>query len=808
MPPSLRAIFRSLWRDKPFTLGVIATLALVIGGNASVFTLVRSVLLRPLPMARPEALVAVAIVRRENPDYPFNLWALSNFQQRTQTLAEMAAIASFNANVSDESEPERIPGVRVTANYFTMTGVKPVAGRLLLPEDDIPGRNKVVVLTFGLWLRRYGSDPKLIGATIRLNNEPYTVVGVLPPEFAFSYNTAELAVPLSPESDPARDRPTAIASLRVNARMKPGASVESVQDDLNALVARMKAQYPDAAAWLRASVRPLSDEITSNVRPLLTLLMSAVAVVLLIACANIAGLTLARASSRKHEFSVRMALGAGPARLLRQSIAEGAVLAGAGGALGIGLARISLPALLRLSPSSLPRANEIHVDFQVLAAVAAVACGIAVLLGTLAGVYAAHTTVGDGLRSQTRSGTAEKSQNRTRNVFVVAELALAFVLLVSAGLVLRSFVQLRSISIGFEPGHLLTTRLSLPANRYKTAADVTRFQQRLSPAIASIPGVISNGAISILPLSGPLATADYDIAGRPLHRDGERPTADFRMIDDGYLSALGQRLVEGRNFSAADSENSRAVALVNQALARQEWPKGGAVASRLITRDAGAPREIEIVGVVADVRATSITTRARPTIFVHIPQVPAAPVRFLTNSMFWVVRTSTPPETLAKALGDAIHRIDPSVAASSRFAMDYYLDRAVADQRFTLRLLLVFSISALALAAQGVYALISHVLARQTREIGIRVALGAAPEQVARMIASRGLSMVLPGLLCGLAIFAGFSKLVHSLLFSLTPWDPFTIGGVMALLLVAVLAACLRPALRTLRLDPVTALRD
>src|SRR5215831_18948522 len=297
MPPSLRTIFRSLWRDKPFTLGVIATLALVIGGNASVFTVVRSVLVRPLPMSRPEELVAVAIVRRENPDYPFNLWALSNFQQRTQTLAEMAAIASFNANVSDESEPERIPGVRVTANYFTMTGVKADAGRLLLPEDDLPGRNKVVVLTSGLWQRRYGADPKMIGATIRLNSEPYTVVGVLPSEFAFSYNAAELAVPLSPASDLARDRPTAIASLRINARLKPGASVKSAQADLNAVVTRMKSQYPDAAAWLRAGVRPLSDQITSNVRPLLLLLMSAVAVVLFIACANIAGLTLARASA-------------------------------------------------------------------------------------------------------------------------------------------------------------------------------------------------------------------------------------------------------------------------------------------------------------------------------------------------------------------------------------------------------------------------------------------------------------------------------------------------------------------------------
>lgn len=280
------------------------------------------------------------------------------------------------------------------------------------------------------------------------------------------------------------------------------------------------------------------------------------------------------------------------------------------------------------------------------------------------------------------------------------------------------------------------------------------------------------------------------------------------MIDDGYLRALGQRVVEGRNFNPSDSGNSPAVSLVSQALARQEWPKGGAVGSRLIIRDAGTPRVIEIVGVVADVRATSITTAARPAIFVHIPQVPAAPVRFLTNNMFWVVRTVTPPETLAKALGDAIHRIDPSVAASSRFAMGYYLDRAVADQLFTLRLLLIFSISALALAAQGVYALVSHVLAQQTREIGIRLALGAAPAQVARMIANRGVSLFLPGLLCGLAACAAFSRLVQSLLYNVAPWDPLTIGVIVALLAFTILAACLRPALRTMRVDPVTALRD
>lgn len=808
MPLSLRTMVRSLWKDKPFTLGVVATLALVIGGNASVFTVVRSVLLRPLPMARPDELVAVSIVRRENPDYPFNLWAFSNFQRRTQTLAEMAAMTSFNANLSDESEPERIPGVRVTANYFTMTGVKALAGRLLLPEDDLPGSNKVVVLTAGLWQRRYGADPKTIGSSIRLNGDPFTVVGVLPPEFAFGYNTAELAVPLALASDPARDRPTAIASLRVTARLKPGASVRSAQDDLNAVVGRMKAEYPEAAAWLRAGVRPLSEQITANARPLLLLLMAAVAGVLLIACANIGGLTLARASARTHEFAVRMALGAGQSRLLGLSIAESTFLAGTGGALGLALAKLALPALLRLSPSNLPRANEVQLDFQVLAATAAVVGGIAVALGALAGLHAARTGVGDGLRSQSRSGTAEKSQNRTRNVFVVAEIALAFVLLLAAGLVLRSFVQLRNISVGFEPDHLLTTRLSLPANRYKTAADVSRFQQRLSQSLASIPGVTANGAISILPLSGPLATADYDIAGRALHRDGERPTADFRMIDDGYLGALGQRLLEGRNFNSADSENSPAVALVNQALARQEWPKGGAVGSGLITRDAGAPREIEIVGVVADIRATSITAAAQPTIFVHIPQVPAAPVRFLTNSMFWVVRTATPPETLAKALGDAIHSIDPAVAASSRFAMGYYLDRAVADQRFTLRLLLIFSISALLLAAQGVYALISHIAARQTREIGIRLALGAAPREIARIIALRGLSMILPGLLCGLAAFSAFSKMVDSLLYHVTRWDPLTIGVVVAVLVSAVVAACLRPALKTMRVDPVSALRE
>jgi predicted permease len=808
MLPSFRMIFRSFWRDKPFALGVIATLALVIGGNASVFTVVRSVLLRPLPMSHPEELVAVSIVRAENPDFPLNLWAFTNFQRFNQTLGEMAAIASFNANVSGESEPERIPGVRVTANYFTMTGVKAAAGRLLLPDDDTAGRNKTVVLSFGLWQRRYGSDPKVIGSTIRLNGEPYLVVGVLPSEFAFSYNTAELAVPLSPESDPTRDRPSAIASLRVSARLKPGFSLRSAEEDLNAVVARMKAQHPEAAAWLKSSVRPLSDQITANVRPLLVLLMSAVGAVLLIACANIASLTLARALSRKHEFSVQMALGAGQARILNQCIAESALLAFTGGALGLMLANVSLPALLRLSPSNLPRANEINVDFHVLAAVSFVACGIAVVLGTLAGVYAARINAGDGLRSQTRSGTAEKAQNRLRSAFIVAELALAFALLMAAGLVVRSFVQLRAVSIGFEPGHLLTTRLSLPANSYKTASDVTRFQQQLSPAIASIPGVISNGAISILPLSGPLATTDYDVAGRALHGNGDRPTADYRMIDDGYLQALGQRVIEGRNFTPLDSANSRPVALVNQTLARQEWPNGGALAGRLIMRDAGVPREVDIVGVVADVRATSITTAARPTIFVHIPQVPAAPARFLANSMFWVVRTAAPPETLAKALGDAVRRIDPTVAASSRFAMDYYLDRAIADQRFILRLLLVFSISALALAAQGVYALVSHVLAHQTREIGIRLALGAAPSQVARVIARRGVLMVLPGLLCGVATYGLFSRLVRSLLYNVTPWDLSTIAVVVAILVSTVLVACLRPALRAMRVDPVTALRD
>jgi putative ABC transport system permease protein len=808
MLQDLRLIFRSLSRDKAFTFGVIATLALVIGGNASVFTVVRSVLLRPLPMTRPNELVSIALVRRESNEYPLNLWAFSNFQKRNRTLAEMSALTSFNANLSGESDPERIPGVRVTANYFTMIGLKALAGRPLLPEDDTPGRNKVVVLTSGLWQRRYGGDAHIIGTTIRLNGEPYLVVGILPPEFAFSYNTAEFAAPLSPTSDPARDRPNAIASLRVTARIKSGAGVKATQDDLKGVVADMRKQYPESAAWLDARVLPLSEQMTANARPLLLLIMTAVLLVLLIACANIAGLILSRAATRRQELCVRMALGAGRARLLRQFTLESGMLAGMGGLVGLALAKVSLPLLLQMSPANLPRANEIRLDFTVLASVAAAVCGIAVLFGTLVAMYTSHDSLGAGLRSQARSGTAARSQNRARNVFVVAEIALALVLLVAAGLVMRSFIELRRVTIGFEPGHLLTTRLSLPAQRYKTAGDVASFQRQLAPAIASIPGVISNGAISILPLSGPLATVDFDIAGRPRHSDGERPVADYRMIDAGYLSTIGQRVVEGRSFNASDTAESRAVALINQALARQQWPTGGAVGGHLLTRDAGALRDLEIVGVVSDVRANSLTSDPQPTIFVHIPQVPAAPVRFLANSMFWVVRTATPPGTLAKALGDAIHKIDSEIAASNRVGMEFYLDRALAEEHFTLRLLLVFALFALVLSAQGIYALISHVFAQHMREIGIRLALGAAPTQVARLITGYGARLVVPGLALGLAVCAALTRLVSSLLYKVRPWDPITIGIVAALLALTGLAATLVPARRSMRVDPAIALRD
>jgi putative ABC transport system permease protein len=806
MRNDIRYAFRALWKDPGFAVPAVLALALSIGANTSVFTVVKSVLLAPLQMRRPEQLVSISQIRPNGQQWPFNLPYYLDLRERSRAFEEFSALSSWNVNLTGEANPERLLGARVTGNYFTMLGVEAALGRTIVPDDAKPGSPKVAVLTWKLWQRRYGARREIVGTSLKMNGEPFTVIGVLPASFTFRSSTNEFAVPYVIETDPFRDQRASTATLRVYARLKGGTTQSQAAADLTRIAAEFRRDFPKESFGItNIAAASMQEELTGASRDTLSTLMWAVGLVLLIACTNVSSLLVAKASGRRREMAIRAAMGGTRWQMTRQFLMEGVMLSLAGGLLGFVLAGWGVQLLLAISPAELPRSAEIRLDSTILACAlaATVACGL--FLGIFPAFQVSYRNLTDGLRGEGRSSTASRSRATMRSALVVLEVALSLVLLTGAGLMLKSFQRLTSLDPGYQAEGLLTMRLGLPATRYRGTEAIATFHDRLRERLRALPGVTEVGAVNILPLSGPLASSDFTIVGQPPLTEKEKPTANYRMIDPGYFRAMGSALVRGRNFTEADDQRGRNVVIVSEALEKAYWKGRDAIGTHVLMQDAGpTPRDAEVIGVARGMREVALDQPATASIYVPIPQVPPISSRFLTNNFFWAVRTSAITGTqLRKEVG----AVDADIAVAE-MTMDEYLQKGLGRHKFSLRMLMVFAIAALLLAGSGLYALIAYSTAQRTREMGIRLAMGARLSNVAGLVVRQALGLAISGVILGTVAAWVAAKLIAPLLFDVSPHDSLTFSLAGIAMVVVAGAASYAPARRAGRVDPMMALRS
>jgi putative ABC transport system permease protein len=800
----LRLGLRAMRRQPGFAAAAVAALALGIGGSTAMFSVVDAVLLRPLPYPDPERIVEIAATAPERglDATPLSHQRFTALAERSRSFTSIGATTRDTVDLTGVAEPVQLAAARISSGLLEVLGVRPLAGRNFLPDEDRPGGRPVVLLSHRLWRQRFGADPGLVGGEISLDGAPATVVGVMPPGFAFPDAAIDVWIPRVAEpsflSAGAVERGSTY--LTVVARLKPGATRQRAQAELDLL-----ARADPRSDWLDAGFGylavPLTERIVHDVRPTLLILLGAVGCVLLIACANVAGLLLARAVGRRREMAIRAALGASRRRLVRQLLTESVLLATLGAACGLALATLGLNLLVAAAPDGLPRAAEIGIDGRVLAATALLALATGVLFGLAPALRTAKVELDEVLREsgRTAGGGAGRRHRRLGGVLVVAELALSVVLLVTAGLLLRSFLGLRAVEIGFDPGRLLVARIDLPPSRDPAPADVRRFYRRLEEELAALPGAIAVGGAETLPLGGSDPQTLLAVEGRPLPPLGEREVVSFNTVSPGYFRALGIPVVAGRAFTAQDDETAPIRVVVDQSFARRTFPDQPAVGRRVLL--GRSTTGFEIIGVVGDVRHARLDAAPAGSFYLSANQrtVPG---------MAMVVRTAAAPLALGAAVRQRVLAIDPDQPVARLETMDDVVARSIADRRFTLMLLGGFAAVALVLAALGLYAVLAYWVGRRTGEIGLRMALGARGRDVVMLVVGRSLLLTLIGLAIGLAAAAAATRLVSTFLFGVTATDPLTFAGIAALLtLIAALASVL-PARRASRVDPLVALRQ
>lgn len=800
-----RLALRSLRRRPGFAAAFIATLALGIGANTAIFTVVRGVLLRPLPFAGADRLFTVYSVEPGSDRQPFSIADFLDLRAGARSFEFLAAWGGWSANLTGIDEPAALKAQWTSSGFFRALGVHAALGRTPSAQEELPGAARVALLGDGLWRTRFGGDPGILGRVLTLNGEPYTVIGVLPRTFPFFAAGAELVSPLSLEADPRRAK-RASGFLRVLGRLRAGTSPEAAAAELNPVVAHLRAAYPDTNAGKQGvRLEPLAELVVGGYRRILIVLQAAVALVLLIACTNLASLSLARVSSRRPELALRAALGARRRDLLRQLLVETALLASAGGALSVFVAFAGVRGLLALGPTP-PRASEVAVDAPVLLLTFGLTVAAALALGVAPALQGSAWGPADGLRGASRGATDTRRRVRARGALVSAEVALSLVLLVGAGLLLRTLHRLRTVDPGFRPDHLLTVQLSLPKNRYATPESIDRFARQAIARLSSLPGVADASASSINPLTPWRASIEFTIEGRADIDREKAPSANYRAVEPGYLRALRLPLVAGRDLDPHDGADSTPVVLISQTLARRHFPGTSPLGARLQIDD-GPWRTVAIVGVVGDVKHTGLD--AEPTADVYVPyaQTPPDVAVWLANIFCLAVRTHGEPASLIPAVQREIRALDRDVATSAARPMEEAFSASLAERRFNTLLLELFGAAALALALAGIYALTAFSVIERTREIGVRLSLGSTRRGILALIARQALTPVLVGLVCGVAGALALSRLVSGLLVGVAPHDTVTLGGSCVLLALAAAAATAWPALRATRIDPVRALR-
>jgi putative ABC transport system permease protein len=793
---------RRLRRAPGFTLVAVATLAVGIGANAAIFSVVNAVLLRSLPFPEAERLVSVSQTWEGKPTGVYSPQNFLDMEASARSFEKLAVHDSAGVTLTGRGQPARIDGTQVAASFFEVLRVKAAHGRTFDAGENEPGHTKVAVLGHGLWRERFGGDPAVVGQAVQLDRETYTIVGIAPAGFAFPERT-QIWTPAEYDAQ-FRSKSRGAWYLGVIGRLKPGATVAQAQDEVATIHARLAREYPNDDEGVGGSVQSLQESMVGDSRRALLVLLGAVGLVLLIACVNVANLLLARVAARENELAVRTALGAGRARLVRQLLTESVTLSLLGGGAGILLAAVSLDALLALQPAGVPRLGEVVVDRTVVAFSLLLAAVTGLVFGVFPALEVARRPTAQSLREGGR-GILHGRGHRLRSGLVVGQMALAMMLLAGAGLLLRSFSQLRNVDPGFRTDNALTFRVSLPDGAYQDEAPRAAFFDALLERVSALPGVHQAGAIMGVPLGGLRYSFSFEIQGRPPLPPAQQPSMQVRVVSPDYFDTMGIPLLRGRVFERRDVEGAPPALVISESAARRYFP-GEEPLGQFIKlgwgRGEGKPKAGgEVVGIVGDVKDVGLDQEAPPECYLAHAQMPV-------STMDLVLRTNVAPRSLVPSVEKEVRALDPELPVARVATLEDVVARSISEPRFYMVLLGAFALMAVFLAALGIFGVMSYAVVQRSREIGIRVALGARPADVLRMVLVHAAGLVAGGVVAGLLGSLALSRTIRSLLFELSPTDPATLGGMSALLAAVALLASYLPARRATRVDPVIALRS
>ncbi|HLY60819.1 MAG TPA: ABC transporter permease [Terriglobia bacterium] len=800
----IRYAFRMLAKSPGFTAVAVITLALGIGANTAIFSVVNAVLLRPLPYKGSDRLITFWGSNDQfgfsgpasvcDPDY-------AAWRDQSNAFEDMAGFRGATANLTGAGEPARLSGWEVTSSFFPLIGVRPAAGRLFLPEEEKPGRDHVVLISHKVSESRMGGESAAVGKAVKLDDEFFTVIGVMPAGFAFP-NNADFWRPAELASNCHN------ASLRIVARLKPGATMKSAQDGMTLVAQRLDAaaHKNNYGVWHLSPVR-LQDEMAGSIRQSLLILLAVVGVVMLIACANVSNLLLARAAARQREIAIRSALGAGRKRVILQMLTESVLLALIGGGLGLALAIWGRDALVSLIPRNLAppgfigQVAAVNIDAWVLVFVFGLSLITGIIFGLVPALYSAKPDLNDALKDGNRASTTSIANRGIRNVLVVSEIAMALVLLIGSGVLMRSFIRLMNVDPGFDPQNVLTMNVELPDSRYANETQMIAFEQNALDRLAKLPGVHYAGGVFGLPLGSMLIRGDISIEGQPA------PPADINpsksVVSADYFRAAGIRLIKGRYFDDHDTQTSAHVIIINENMARLFWPHQDPIGQR-IKPGFSNDQWCSIVGVVGDVKQSSFAEKPSTAFYLPYAQ---APVAFLMHNITFVVRTGSEPLNIADQARQAIGAVDPDLPVFDVATMQELVYQSMSEPRFNTVLLGIFAALAFVLATVGIYGVMSYTVTQRTHEIGVRIALGAERVDVFKLVVGQGMMLALVGVGIGLAAAFGLTRFLASFLFGVQPTDPVTFVGVSLLLTSVALAASYIPARRAMKVDPMVALR-
>ena len=799
----LRYAARMLARTPAFTAIAVLALALGIGANTAIFSVVNKVLLQPLPFKNPSELLIIW-ENATHLGFPKNTPSPANFldwRDQSTLFTGMAAMAPKDFSLTGAGEPERLDGRRVSANLFDLLGVQPRLGRRFLPEEDKPGK-RVVILSYGLWQRRFGSDPKIVGQAVNLNGESYSVIGVMPPGIelpGFDNWKDQLWVPIAFTSEEAKERGNHY--LEIIARMKPGVTLTQARAEMETITGRLAQQYPEENLRISSVVNPLHEEVVGDIKPALLVLLGAVGFVLLIACANVANLLLARAAVRQKEIALRLALGASRSRLTRQFLTESVLLAVLGGAVGLMFAFAGLRILTSFIPDTISQAESIGIDGKVLLFTALVAVATGLIFGLAPATQASNFSLNETLKEGGRDAAGGSKGVRLRGLLVIAEVAVSFVLLIGAGLLISSFLHLRHLDPGFRADHLLTAKIDLPELKYPDGQHRIPFFDNVIRRVTALPGVQSAAIAGNLPLTYSGDSMYVGVEGIPDPPPDQQRDVIYRAIGPGYFNTMGISLLRGRDFTEQDTTATAYAVIVSEKMAKHFWPGQDPIGKRLKagSTTSDSPWR-EVIGVVKDVRQNDFVAEPKLQMYMSYRQL-----KFLAPNAL-VVRTSVDPMSLAMPLRNAVWAVDEDQPVSNIRSMEEIVSTAMARQRFSTMLLGIFAGLALVLAAVGIYGVMSYSVAQRTREIGIRLALGAQRRDVLRMTMGEGLKLVSMGVGIGLVAAFILTRVMASLLFGVNATDPTTFVAIPFVLMSVALLASYIPALRATKVDPMVAL--